>query len=251
MKITDAFYIKHSIEGEYNREEISAEELHHFACEVLVDLYSQNGCTITVAQITSDPFNKVFVVQGAGICYAVRAKLSNQENTRLDDFSFIHDFAKKYNFIPRLVTAIFYDYNGCGVWAYKGSEYALRYEVDSLFEVNEPIIKANISEKHMLHAFYQAWNKLDTSIIEKYLHPKLKYSSDWVFDILPSKVEFVHYLKGKFETLKKRGVIPDVELVEINNKLWLKFNQNNELAFLDVKISEGYIIEACLKNNHT
>lgn len=251
MKITDAFNIKHSIAGEFNREEISEEELHQFAYEVLADLYSQNGCTISLAEISPDPFNKVFVVQEAGICYVVRTKLPIQENIRSEDFSIVREFAKKYNFSPRLITGIFYDYYGLGIKAYKGSDYALRYDIDTLFEVNETIPIANISEQDLLYAFYLTWKELDITFIEKHLYPKFKYSSDWVFDILPSKLEFINYLKGKFETIKNNYITPDVEIIEINNKLWLKFNQNNELAYLDVKISDGYITDACLKKNHT
>jgi hypothetical protein len=251
MKITDAFNIKHNIEGEFIREEISTEELHQFAYEVLADLYSQNGCIISLAELSPNPFNKVFVVQEADFCYVVRTKLPNQENIKLEDFSFVREFAKKYNFSPRLITGIFYDYYGLGNKAYKGSDYALRYEVDTLFEINETIREAKKSERDLINALFLTWKDLDTSFIEKHLHPKFKYSSDWVFDILPSKLEFIHYLKGKFETLKNNDIIPDVELVEINSKLWLKFNQNDELAYLDVKISDGFIIGACLKKNHT
>jgi hypothetical protein len=246
MKITDTFNITHQIEGEFKNEEISAEELHQFACEVLADLYSQHGCSISLAEISPNPFNKVFVVQEAGICYVVRTKLPNVENDNTEDFFFVKDFARKYNFSPRLITGIFYDYYGCGVWAYRGSNYALRFEVDTLFEFDENIEYSETSERELVYAFFLAWREMDVSYIEKHLHPKFKYSSDWVFDIIPSKFEFIHYLKGKFQTLKNHDITPDVELIEVNNKPVLKFNQNDEMAYLDIIINNGYVTEASL-----
>lgn len=246
MKITDAFKIRHQIEGEFKNEEISAEELHEFAYEVLGNLYSQHGCSISVAEISPNPFNKVFVVQGAGICYVVRTKLPNKENDNTTDFSFVRDFACKYNLSPRLITGIFYDYRGLGLKAYKGSEYALRFEVDTLFEFDVNIEPSMTSERELIYAFFLAWKEMDVSFIDEHLFPKFKYSSDWVFDIITSKIEFMHYLKGKFKTLKTHEITPEVELIEVNNKPLLKFNQNNEIAYLDITVINGYITEASL-----
>ncbi|MDY4513180.1 MAG: hypothetical protein SPE10_07025 [Paludibacteraceae bacterium] len=60
-------------------------------------------------------------------------------------------------------------------------------------------------EKDFLQKLAEAYTKYDASIIEPYLAENMHYASMWVFHEMTSKQEYMDYLIGKLQTMKRTG----------------------------------------------
>lgn len=61
-------------------------------------------------------------------------------------------------------------------------------------------------EKEFLQKLAEAYQKYDASIIADCLADDMHYASMWVFHEMTSKEEYMNYLEGKLQTLKRHGV---------------------------------------------
>jgi len=89
----------------------------------------------------------------------------------------------------------------------------------------------------------QAWNKLDSDILAPHLSDNFQYNSAWLSNTMRGRDEYVHYLQGKFKTIKNSGAAPDVDVIEENGKM-LPHLLQRELgveAILDFDSIEGKI----------
>lgn len=59
----------------------------------------------------------------------------------------------------------------------------------------------------------KAYQTYDASVIEEELADDMHYASLWVFGELTSKEDYMEYLRGKLETLKKSGTVFDFQIV--------------------------------------
>lgn len=59
-----------------------------------------------------------------------------------------------------------------------------------------------MTEKELLINLAKAWNNLDVSFIENLLIDEFKYASQWVFDEMNGKINYLDYLSAKFESIK-------------------------------------------------
>ena len=55
----------------------------------------------------------------------------------------------------------------------------------------------------VIKAFEKAWQTLDASIVEPYLVSDFHYDSQWVLSAIESKEEYMNYLTGKFNAIRK------------------------------------------------
>ena len=60
-----------------------------------------------------------------------------------------------------------------------------------------------MAEKKILEIYANSWNTLNTEKLEKFIDDHVVYNSQWVYDTLNGKIEFMNYFNGKLETLKK------------------------------------------------
>ena len=60
-------------------------------------------------------------------------------------------------------------------------------------------------EVEFLKKLAEAYTNYDASVIEEYLADDMHYASMWVFHEMTSKDEYMNYLRGKLETMKKAG----------------------------------------------
>jgi len=60
-------------------------------------------------------------------------------------------------------------------------------------------------EEEFLKKLAEAYANYDSSVIEEYLADDMHYASMWVFHEMTSKEEYLNYLRGKLETMKKVG----------------------------------------------
>ena len=69
-------------------------------------------------------------------------------------------------------------------------------------------------EELFLNKLAEAYQIYDASIIEDYLADDMHYASMWVFHEMTSKQEYIDYLTGKLQTLKKNGVRMELQIVQ-------------------------------------
>ncbi|MCQ2975483.1 MAG: hypothetical protein MJ211_11835 [Bacteroidales bacterium] len=69
-------------------------------------------------------------------------------------------------------------------------------------------------EQEFLEKLAQAYKNYDASLIETYLSEDIHYASMWVFEEITSKKDYLEYLNGKLETLKKHEVIFDSKIIK-------------------------------------
>lgn len=59
--------------------------------------------------------------------------------------------------------------------------------------------------KSIVNDITRAWNELDPELIVRHLSPDFRYDSQWVFAYLTYD-GYVEYIRGKFKTLRERGI---------------------------------------------
>ena len=69
-------------------------------------------------------------------------------------------------------------------------------------------------EELFLNKLAEAYQTYDASIVEDYLADDMHYASMWVFHEMTSKQEYMDYLTGKLQTLKKNGVRMEFQIVQ-------------------------------------
>lgn len=84
-----------------------------------------------------------------------------------------------------------------------GGDFCFEYYSVSLIpdQENQPLDK-QLTDVELTDKFAEAWRKLDASIIEPYLDKDFHYASEWVFDVMPSKAEYLDYFIAKLDSLK-------------------------------------------------
>ena len=102
----------------------------------------------------------------------------------------------------------------------------------------------NKSIDYFTNAYAVAWNTLDISLIEKLLASDFHYSSFWVYNEMTSAREYLEYLKGKFETLKRSGSVVKAE--QIPGKDFIVLTQDNvRQCGIIIKVNDdGFIARA-------
>ena len=68
-------------------------------------------------------------------------------------------------------------------------------------------------EKEFLLKLAEAYQQYDASIIEPYLADDMHYASMWVFHEMTSKKEYLDYLVGKLQTMKRSGTRIEFKLI--------------------------------------
>ena len=69
-------------------------------------------------------------------------------------------------------------------------------------------------EELFLNKLAEAYQTYDASIVEDYLADDMHYASMWVFHEMTSKQEYMDYLTGKLQTMKKNGVRMEFQIVQ-------------------------------------
>lgn len=95
--------------------------------------------------------------------------------------------------------------------------------------------------------FYEAWRTLNSELIIKHLSDDFVYDSMWVFASLDSN-GYKEYIKGKFDTLRKNGTGPAVEIVSdpYSGNEMLKLDQGGDIAYYHIEVKDGKVIKGDL-----
>ncbi|MCQ2258234.1 MAG: hypothetical protein MJZ41_09640 [Bacteroidaceae bacterium] len=91
-------------------------------------------------------------------------------------------------------------------------------------------------EIDFLNKLATAYRTYDASVIEEFLSEDVHYASFWVFNELKSKAEYMEYLKGKMETMKRTGKTLGFRIV---------FGMMHEYALLvlEEKVDCGFVVD--------
>jgi hypothetical protein len=89
----------------------------------------------------------------------------------------------------------------------RGGDFAFMYRSISLIpdEVNEPLEKI-LTAVELADLYSKAWTHHDPSFIEPFLDKDYHYTTDLVFDELPSRAEFLYYFRSKMKGFKEEGI---------------------------------------------
>ncbi len=95
-----------------------------------------------------------------------------------------------------------------------------------------------------------AWTILGVSPLRPMLAPNFKYYSAWVDGSIDGSQRYLGYLTGKFETIRKSGADPKMEVVVIREALYpqqysyaLHLTQGDIQTILTVKFEEDKIVQ--------
>lgn len=142
------------------------------------------------------------------------------------------------------------------LWYAKGDDHGLRLAGGDYFAIvffesllpKEGRSPKTTSADEAAKLIYEAWKGLDASYFEGLLAEDFQYASTMVFDVISSEKEYLHYISGKFETIKRTGGAPAVSLLRnaANGAPVIRLDQNGTIAILDFKMKDGYVSDMIL-----
>lgn len=95
----------------------------------------------------------------------------------------------------------------------KGASYASQFFSQAVLpkQTNQPLT-AFKSDKELAEVFVSAWQQLDHTLLYDVLDKDFHYSCDAIFDDMSSRDEYLDYLQGKFNTLRRTQSVKRVQL---------------------------------------
>ncbi len=245
--------VRHECRPERKGQIMTSEELHAFAVKTLKEEYEMSSSTVMTPP--GDHMN------AADLCLvSVRSFVNIKviySDTLAIDFSRIDtapmiDRFYKHGEIPRLTVASAwcFDSDG-GKPEICGGSFCFRYYSFSLIpnEVNHPLPEM-LSPLQLASTYAETWKNLDADILEPYLDKDFHYSSDWVFDVMPSRYEFMGYFRGKLNTIRKNPNITTVKPAfnqETGQAGVIIRQGNNSPVIILIDTRAGRIISATMK----
>ncbi len=245
--------VRHECSLERKGQIMTPAELHAFAVKTLKEEYEMSTNTIMMPAGNH--------ISAADLCLVGGGKFVNIKviySDTLDiDFSRIDtapmiDRFYKFGEIPRLTVASAwcFDSEG-GKPEIGGGSFCFKYYNISLIpgEENKPLPE-NLTPMQLASKYAEAWKALDADIIEPYLDKDFHYSSDWVFDVMPSRYEFMDYFRGKLNTIRKNPNIVTVKpaINQANGQVGVIIRQGNiEPVIILLQTHEGRITFATMK----
>lgn len=107
------------------------------------------------------------------------------------------------------------------------------------------------AKKSMAEIIASTWNELDVEKLAPYLADDLQYNSVWISNTMKSKAEYIYYLERKFETIKKSGDIPIVDIVTENGTCYPSLSQKGTgvNSVIDIEEKNGKITKMLMRPN--
>jgi len=198
--------VRHDCSPERKGQRMTSEELHAFAVKTLKEEYEMSSNTVMIPPEGSNNATDLCLINGGSF---VNIKVIYSDTLAIDfsriDTAPMIDRFYKHGEIPRLTVASAwcFDSEG-GKPEICGGSFCFRYYSFSLIpdEENHPL-KEMLSPLQLATKYAETWKALDADVIEPYLDKDFHYSSDWVFDVMPSRYEFMRYFRGKLNTIRK------------------------------------------------
>lgn len=242
--------------GLFNGDLFTIKELTEFAINIIGEEYIKSDCKLSNLNYSINNKPNFTINSHKKIAIYVRVCDKNGGSIDYDKLRvFAKDYAKNNDNYVRLAIITFWVFNN-GNWekveiGKNGSKdgvypYIVNLKFQSLEEDDKSgNFNSNLTHNDLLLLFEKAWKNQDANIIEPYLDENFNYFSDWVFDTLPSRKEYIEYFRGKLLTLTNNNTQVDYELVvDKDNQAAMIFNQGGEKAIFTIRTDGGRIINA-------
>ena len=250
---------RHSCSSKRKGQIMTQEEMQSFAVEVLIKQYKMCGVQIKKTQSDIDfSYERGNLTINVKVLYQqdFNQKIKefydfDQEIREVDDSELIRRY-REAGEIPHLMLAsAFCDANPNGVPAVCGENCRFQfYPVSLLPDEKNYILPFEYDTLGLARIYAKAWNALDVSIIEPYLDKNFRYTSDCVFEVMPSRYEYIHYLTAKFQAISESNSILKAQPLKMEgtNELGVLLHQDNnpdgEDGALLIKTFQGRILSA-------
>lgn len=197
---------------------MTPDELHEFSVQCLMEEYRETNAEV-VRFVKFHPTQPDFYFVNHGRrpnFVADREKMVNVLVVYKDDIdgdiagidtSWLVEYYQRNGAIPRITFASAWCVaDGCedGKPAICGGDFCFRYYSVSAIPDEENMEQAEeLSPVELAVKYAEAWRQYDASIVAPYLHKDFHYASDWVFDEMPCRTEYLDYFKAKLATLSR------------------------------------------------
>lgn len=258
----------HNCSPERIGKEMTDEELHDFAVEVLMSEYGETKSRVLKYDKQSS-FEADFCFMNSGkipgftgdsnSCKTVNVLVVYKDSLDTDisdiDTTWLVEDYHRNGKIPRITIATSWcisDNSENGKPAICGGQFCFIYHSIGLVpdEINQPLDK-ELSAVELASKYAEAWDKKDASIVAPYLDKDFHYGSDWVFDEMPSRFEYLSYFQGKLNSIK-RGSNDVKSYVGRNHQtgdVAVILVQNGVYSALNIQTENGRITSGCMKKH--
>ena len=197
---------------------MTAEELHDFSVQVLMAEYAETGATVERAN-KSNPFEPDFHFKSSDKkivnVLVVYSDEIDGDISDIDTSWLINDF-RRNGIIPRITFASAWcedEKSENGKPAICGGDFCFKYHSVSVMPDQENReLDRKLTPVELAVKYAEAWKQSDASIVEPYLDKDFHYSSDWVFDEMPCRAEYMEYFRGKLESIGNSTNKPEVSI---------------------------------------
>lgn len=252
----------HECKKERKGQKMTAVELHDFAVESLMDSY--RNCGYKLSRYENG--------EGADFCCQNMGGKSSfkygKENYPLVNVLVVVAKIKEFDFSQLDTTWLLDQYHASGVLPHVvfaetycasegldsedtvcGEKYRMMFTPISVLKDSDGIEQGKPLSKVELAAMYcEAWQKKDASIVAPYLDKEFHYSSDWVFDELPSRREFLDYFTGKLSSIKDGQYHFQVGRKRQTGDVAVIIDEGNAIDMIRIATSDGYMIAARMES---
>ena len=246
--IRDGMPVKHVHQCAEDRkgQPMTAMELHEFAVCCLADEYRMTGATCVVRDKKNpNEADITFISVDMQVNVLVICRDEGSRSLEGVDPRWMVDEFRHTGNVPR-ATFAYIDTKGDDS-PYCGGEYSFSFHSVSLLpdEFNEPLPE-QLTPLQLAEKYAETWKRLDASIVRPYLDKDFHYKSDWVFDEMPSRYEYMNYFRPKLFTIKRSGSIVDVKVGvnRITGKTGLIMRQGNNDMIILLTTANGRITSA-------
>lgn len=246
--------------------EMTSDELHDFAVEVLMKEYTQAGAKVikynkkgaNEADFSLSPSGKTSQFIGGDADDVINVLVVYREEPTIDtpdiDTSWLIEEYKRTGAIPRITMASSYcisNQSKHGSPKICGGEFCFKYYSVSPMpdETNDPLDE-QLSAVKLASKYAETWNQLDSSIVSPYLDKDFHYGSNWVFDELPSRKEYLRYFEGKLSTLRRTQsqIKAEIGRDHKTGEVAVILQQNGNMMALELETHKGRIMSAYMND---
>lgn len=262
IKNGEPVFHKHSCSEEREGQVMTTEELHDFAVEVLMYEYAETGAKVTrydkkngneadfcyVNSGKTRRFSGDYAENAVNILVVCRNKFT-KDISDIDTSWLVEEYHRTGAF-PRVTIAMGWcrsDNSKKGQPAICGGNFFFKYYSISVLpdEKNEKLEK-KLSPVGLAVKYAESWKQLDASIVAPYLDKDFHYGSNWVFDELPCRKEYMDYFEGKLAAIRRTGALPKIAIVRNhqNEKVAVLIVQDDDISSLELETKDGRITSA-------
>lgn len=260
IKNGEPVFHKHECPESRKGKQMTAEELHDFAVQCLMQEYEEtNAEVVRYDKVNAAQPDFCFVNDGRRPNFTTDGEKSvNVLVVCKDDFDgdisdinpawLLQDY-RLNGIFPRITFASAWcaaDESKDGKPAICGADFCFKYySVSALPGEENQELESKLSPVALAAKYAEAWKHFDASIVEPYLDKDFHYASDWVFDEMPCRAEFMEYFKSKLASFKRANDQTDLSIGRNHQtgQVCLMLNQG-DLAALVFETKDGRITSA-------